>query len=68
MDKFPRGLGALKFRALTCCRGQCPAAKCGRKAREAFARHRTLLDPTAICNRSTTVKIIKKNNKIKFHR
>lgn len=49
--------GTIKFRGLTCCKGQCPAAKCGRMAREAFARRRILSDPIAICNRSTTVKI-----------
>lgn len=43
----------LEIRAvLTCCRARCPASKYGRKAREAFARHRTPLGPIAAYNLS----------------
>ena len=41
---------------LTYCTAQCPAAKCGLTARVTFARRRTLLAPTVICNRTMTEK------------
>lgn len=39
---------------LTCCRARCQAARCGRKAREAYAHRHTREAPTATCSRTTT--------------
>lgn len=39
---------------LTCCRARCQAARCGRKARGAYALRHTRGAPTATCSRTTT--------------